>query len=324
VKLSALIFITFSALKNRKVFLLALILINQIITMFILSGIGFILFKAGKLTLEGSKNIGNILIFLSLPCVIINGFRVERTPERITGFLLSILAAVVALLIAIAISKLFFKNDEIAAFSASFSNPGFFGVPLIVASMSNGAVFYIASFIACINILQWSYGVSLLTHGKSGFTVKNLLKAPFVYATIIGIVLFLTQLQLPTIIDKCIGFLAGLNTPLAMFTIGIYLAQVDIVDMLKRKSVYVTALVRLVIIPLVTLAALWAIPSSLTEMKIAVLIASACPVGSNVAVYAQLHNSDYGYAVEEVVISTLLSVISIPLIVYLGEMLFAI
>ncbi|WP_026524272.1 MULTISPECIES: AEC family transporter [unclassified Butyrivibrio] len=303
---------------------MALILINQIITMFILSGIGFILFKAGKLTLEGSKNIGNILIFLSLPCVIINGFRVERTPERITGFLLSILAAVVALLIAIAISKLFFKNDEIAAFSASFSNPGFFGVPLIVASMSNGAVFYIASFIACINILQWSYGVSLLTHGKSGFTVKNLLKAPFVYATIIGIVLFLTQLQLPTIIDKCIGFLAGLNTPLAMFTIGIYLAQVDIVDMLKRKSVYVTALVRLVIIPLVTLAALWAIPSSLTEMKIAVLIASACPVGSNVAVYAQLHNSDYGYAVEEVVISTLLSVISIPLIVYLGEMLFAI
>jgi predicted permease len=291
--------------------------------MFILSGIGFILFKAGKLTLEGSKNIGNILIFLSLPCVIINGFRVERTPERITGFLLSIVAAVVALLIAIAISKLFFKNDEIAAFSSSFSNPGFFGVPLIVASMSDGAVFYIASFIACINILQWSYGVSLLTHGKSGFTVKNLLKAPFVYATLIGIVLFLTQLQLPTIIDKCIGFLAGLNTPLAMFTIGIYLAQVDIVNMIKRKSAYMTALVRLIIIPLVTLAALWAIPSSLTEMKIAILIASACPVGSNVAVYAQLHNSDYGYAVEEVVISTLLSVISIPLIVYLGEIVFA-
>ncbi|WP_051208684.1 AEC family transporter [Butyrivibrio sp. WCD3002] len=302
---------------------MALILINQIITMFILSGIGFILFKAGKLTLEGSKNIGNILIFLSLPCVIINGFRVERTPERITGFLLSILAAVVALLIAIAISKLFFKNDEIAAFSSSFSNPGFFGVPLIVASMSDGAVFYIASFIACINILQWSYGVSLLTHGKSGFTVKNLLKAPFVYATLIGIVLFLTQLQLPTIIDKCIGFLAGLNTPLAMFTIGIYLAQVNIVNMIKRKSAYMTALVRLIIIPLVTLAALWAIPSSLTEMKIAILIASACPVGSNVAVYAQLHNSDYGYAVEEVVISTLLSVISIPLIVYLGEIVFA-
>ena len=323
-KLSTLITMALVTLKNRKVFLLALILINQIITMFILSGIGFILFKAGKLTLEGSKNIGNILIFLSLPCVIINGFRVERTPERITGFLLSILAAVVALLISIAISRLFFKKDEIAAFSASFSNPGFFGVPLIVASMSNGAVFYIASFIACINILQWSYGVSLLTHGKSGFTVKNLLKAPFVYATIIGIVLFLTQFQLPSIIDKCIGFLAGLNTPLAMFTIGIYLAQVDMVDMIKRKSVYLTALVRLVIIPLVTLAALWAIPSSLTEMKIAILIASACPVGSNVAVYAQLHNSDYGYAVEEVVISTLLSVITIPLIVYLGEMLFAI
>lgn len=305
------------------------ILIWQVVIMFILVAVGLIMFKTGKITNEGSKTLGNILIFLSLPCVIINGFFVERDSTHLWGLLYSAIAAAVIMLISIVISALFFKKDPIASFASAFSNPGFFGVPLIVASLSDGAVFYIASFIAFVNLLQWTYGVAIITKGEdgkketvSGF-LKRLIKAPFMIAIIIGLIFFLFQIPRPVILTKCIVFLKELNTPIAMFTVGVYLAQTDVVRMFKKPKLYLLTVVRLIIIPAVSMIVLMLVPNEMMDLKMAILIAIACPVGSNVAVYAQLHNKDYAYAVETVIISTLFSIITIPGIVWIAQQLFA-
>ena len=147
----------------------------QIITMILLSAIGYIMYKCGKISQEGSKTLGNILIYLSLPCVIINSFMVERTPQRITGFFISALMAVLILGVSILLARLFLGRNAIDNFGGSFSNPGFFGAPLILASIGSGGVFYIAAFIALLNILQWTYGVSLLE--ASGAATLNDLSA---------------------------------------------------------------------------------------------------------------------------------------------------
>lgn len=295
-----------------------LLLLQQVLMMFLLAGVGFIMFRTGKITSEGSKSLGNILIYLSLPCVIINGFLVERSSEKLLGLLYSAIAAAVILLLSILVSRLFFKKDPIAGFAAAFSNPGFFGVPLIVSTLSNGAVFYIASFIAFLNLFQWTYGVSIITGKKASLKPVAIIKAPFMIAIIIGIFFFLTGLKMPDIIAKGITHLANLNTALAMFTIGIYLAQTDLKKMFFKKNLYFISFVRLLVTPLLSLLVLCLIPSEMMDLKMAVLIASACPTGSNIAVYAQLHNKDYPYAVETVVISTLFSVITLPCIVFLA------
>lgn len=289
--------------------------------MLLLAGCGFTLFKTKKLSLEGNKCLGNILIYLSLPCVIINGFQVERTKERIIGFAISALLAAVLLAMAILVSRVIFKKDAIATFASSFSNPGFFGVPIIVSCLNSGAVFYIASFIAFLNMLQWTYGVSLMKGGKEKLSIQRVLKAPFMVGIIIGLIFFFTGLPMPELIGKAIGHLAGINTPLAMFTIGVYMAQMDVKDLVKRTSLYMVALFRLIIIPLIALGILTLLPAQYYEMKIALLIAIACPVGSNVAVYAQLHNCDYAYSVETVIVSTFLAVVTMPLIVQLATMI---
>ncbi|MBR5642034.1 MAG: AEC family transporter [Firmicutes bacterium] len=298
-----------------------IILMKQILQMFLLAGIGFLLFKGGKITLEGSKTLGNILIFGSLPAVIINGFRIERTPEHVSGLLWAALAALIVVLLSILIAHFVFRKDGVAAFATSFANPGFFGIPLIVASLGQGAVFYAAPFIAFLNIGQWTYGVSRLNGQPvlQGFQPKKLIKAPFVIAILVGIFLFVTQLRLPEIISSCLSSVAGLNTPLAMFTVGVYLAQTDLKKMLGRRSLYLISALRLLIIPAISLLVLSLLPDSMLEMKTVLLIVAACPVGSNVAVYAQLHNKDYPYAVETVVISTLLSIVTIPFILYLSS-----
>lgn len=300
-----------------------LILIRQILQMFLLAGIGFLLFRCGKITREGSRTIGNILIYVSLPAVIINGFLVERTAEHVSGLLWSAAASFVLLLMSVLVSHFVFRKDPIGAFASSFSNPGFFGIPLVIAALGEGAVFYAAPFIALLNIGQWTYGVSRLNGQPvlQGLQPKKLIRAPFVIALLIGIALFVAQLPLPEIISGGLRTVAGLNTPLAMFTVGIYLAQTDLPGMLKRKSLGLISLVRLLVIPLIALLLLWILPESLHEMRTVLLICAACPVGSNVAVYAQLYGKDYPYAVETVVLSTVLSLASIPLVMYLSSLI---
>ncbi len=298
-----------------------ILLIQQIITMFILAGIGYILFRTGKITLEGSKVIGNILIYLVLPAVIINGFMIERTQESMKGLLVSAGMAAVVLGVCILLSRLVFKKDAIASFSSAFSNPGFFAVPLIIASMGSQAVFYAAAYIGFINLLQFTYGTSLITDGEYGMQPKAILKAPFLTAIIVGLLIFFIQPPIPVIVTKCFDYITGINTPLAMFTVGVYLAQIKITDMFKNRVLYLVSLMRLVVIPLVILLLLSFVPSAYAEAKMVILLAAAAPVGSNVAVYAQLYDKDYGYAVGTVIISTLFSVITIPLIVSLTEMI---
>ena len=281
---------------------MSLTLAVQVLVMFVLAGVGYVMFRAGKITLEGNRSIGNILIYLSLPAVIIKGFMVERTVE----------SAVVA--------RLLCGPDAIANFASTFSNPSFFGIPLVTSVIGATSVFYMTGFIAAMNIGQWTYGVSLLTGERAKVSPRDLIRAPFVIATLIGVILFATQLQLPHVLSASLDFVAALNTPLAMFTIGVYMAHVDVRKMLGRASLYRICVVRLAAIPLVSLAILSLLPAGYFNMKLALLIAQACPVGSNVAVYAQLHGGDYVYAVETIVVSVLLSVVSIPLVVGLAQL----
>lgn len=293
----------------------------QTLLMLLLAGVGFILFKTGKISQEGSKSLGNILICAVLPCVIVKGFLVERTPERTTSLLISLGAAAVLLGVSVLISRLFFRRDAIAAFGAAFSNPGFFGIPLITAALGSENVFYIAAFIGLLNLLQWTYGVSLMTGKRGALRFSALIRAPFLIAIVIGLILFFTAPPLPSLFTDALGSIAGLNTPLAMFTVGIYLAQADFKQMFTQGRLYAISAVRLLIIPAVCLLLLWPVPAAWQPVKTALLIAAACPVGSNIAVYAHLHGKDSAYAAQSVVVSTLFSVITLPLLVGLAGLL---
>lgn len=292
----------------------------RIVVMFMLVGVGFAMFRAGKITMEGNRTIGNILVYLSLPCVIIKGLMVERTAENVAALGVSALMGFVALLVSALVARLVLRGDAIGNFSATFSNQSFFGIPLVVSILGQEPVFYMTAYIAFMNLGQWTYGVSLLTGERGRVSARSLVRSPFMVATLIGLVLFATQLQLPGVVESCLDYVSALNTPLAMFAIGVYLAQSHPADMIHRAGLYKVALARLLVTPLVTLVLLSLLPASMLDMKLAILVAQACPVGLNVAVYAQLNDADYVYAVETIVVSVLLSLVSIPLVVGLAQL----
>lgn len=302
------------------------LLINQIVIMFLYMIFGFVLFKGKKISKEGSANMATLLVWLIIPVVVVKSFCVEPTRERIVGLLLSIAAAVAAQGLSMLVSHLFFKKRPIDNFAAAFSNAGFIGIPLVTATVGGDAVFYIAFFVAILNILQWVYGVAVITEKKMKITGSTLVH-PLILGTVLGLVLFFTGLgaKLPTVVMSTLSGISALNAPLAMLIMGVYLAQADMKSLWTDKHLYILSIVRLVLIPLLTVALLWGmhllLPTLNTTIVLALLIAAIAPVGANVAVYAQLHNKDYVYASKTVVISTLLSLVSMPLVVLLAQCL---
>lgn len=293
-----------------------LILLGQLLTMLFFMAIGFALYKGKLITKTGSKEFGSLLLWVILPCVIINAFSSEKTPEKMAGLAWSFVFSFMALLLAMAIAQLAFgTKHRIENFGAAFSNAGFMGIPLIKAVLGVEAVFYISSFVALLNILQWTYGVWLMTGSRESIRFRKLITNPIIISFAAAVTLFVTQIKLPATVSSGISTISNMNGPVAMIVLGVYLAQVNLRDMITDRQAYFCSVVRLILIPLATIALMMVIPENYSAMKLAILIAAAAPVGSNVALYAQQNGMSYTDAVKSVCLSTAFCVVTIPVII---------
>lgn len=295
------------------------LLLNQIIIMFVLMSLGFLFYKINYITDQGSKDIAKILLYMVIPVVIVKNFMIENSAENIEVLLHSTIISAVCMFVAIVISHLLFDKDGVANFSSSFSNAGFIGIPLVEATLGSKAVFYISMMIIMINILQWTYGVFVMTNDISVIKPKKIVTNPIAISVVIGLCVFAFQIPMPSMVTTVFSLISGLNTPLAMIVSGVYLAQSDLVAMLKKKSIYMVSLARLVIVPLVTLLVFKVIPFGTVDVKMAILIAAACPVGTNVAIFAQTYSKDYHSAVEQVCMTTIMCLVTLPLLIGVAE-----
>ena len=298
---------------------MALIILKQILVMSIYMLIGYLLYKSGKITDEGSRSFAGIMAYIIIPSTVLTGLLVEYTPERMKEFGLSFLMGLLTILIAIIISALIFRDSGMDCFAATFSNCGFIGIPL--------RVFYLVGLLISFNVLQWVYGMDLLRPGsgsgkkRTGMSPARFFRTPVVIAAIAGFAIFALRLgdRLPSVINDCVNGIAAMNAPFAMVVLGVYLAQSRISDLFTTKRLYLVSAVRLIVIPLVTVFALAFLPVSY-NMKMTMIIAGAAPVGVNIAVYSQICDADYVYACKTVTQSTLFSVIIMPLIILIAEL----
>ena len=297
-----------------------ILLLKQNILMFLYLLIGYFLFRKKLIGISGSADIGRMLLHIVMPAAILKAYMTSYTPERLIGLILSFLAALLALLLAIFISRIFFKKEQaIERFGSAFSNAGFIGIPLVQMTLGEEAVFYISSFVALLNILQWTYGVFILTGDRNTFSFQKLRTNPVILSFLGGLLLFFLPVTLPDLLTGMIGSLAAMNGPLAMIVLGTYLAQVSPGSLFKEKLAYRSSFVRLILIPVLTIILLGFFPAEYHTLKLAVLIAASAPIGSNVAIFAQLYGQDYTRAVKEVCLSTLLCMITLPLITGLAD-----
>lgn len=300
----------------------ALIIFKQTVIMFLYMAAGFVLYRARLISKEGSASMASLLLYMVIPVVLIQSFQVEYTPQKAAELLSSTLAAAVLLLTAMLLSHLLFRKHPVDDFGAAFSNAGFIGFPLITALLGSEAIFFVAGFVALINAFQWTYGQYLLSGDRSDLSFRKIVKSPIILAFFLGLLLFFLRVKLPPMLGSAFASIAAMNAPLAMIVMGVYLAQLDVGKALKNRQIYLSSAVRLLLIPLVSFALIYFLLPGLTPaMKTALYIAAMAPVGANVAVYAQKQGKDYSYAVGLVCVSTLFSILMMPLLILLAGLI---
>lgn len=279
---------------------------------------GFILTHIGTITSAGRKSLSDLLINFILPCNIICSFQMSLTPEILSACGMMILVAGAAQLFYLLSSRILFpgaSKEHLAClrYATVCSNAGFLGLPIIGGVF--GAMGTLLTSVALIpqRIVMWSAGLSLFTHTDGKSVVKKLLTHPCIIAVEIGFLLMLAgNPTLPTFLQKALSGASGCTTCISMLVIGSILVGAEHID-LKDGMLWWYTLVRLVLMPLAVLALLSLTPIDPMIRGVMVLI-SGMPAGSTTAILAARYDGDAPFASCLIFISTLLSLITLPLL----------
>lgn len=273
----------------------------------------------------GALQMTNVLLYIVTPGLIIHSFQREFNKEMATGLLIAFGLAIISHLVGFGIARLFFKkNDDqryrVLRFATAYSNCGFMGIPLISAVFPNNGAFYAVAYIAIFTMLQWTHGVILMSGDKKLTSFKRIILNPTILSMFIALPFFFLSIKLPVVIGKPLEYLAAINTPLAMIIVGINIAKNDIRKLFVDINIYKVAFLRLLLIPIIVGGLFIFLPVD-NKILITSLIATACPTAAATSLFATSFKRDAVLASNTVAVTTLLSIITIPLIVAVFSLL---
>ena len=294
---------------------------KQVLILFILMGIGFICTKKKIFSEECMKGISEFVLHFVTPCVIIKSFHREYDPSLIDHLGISALTALLIYIGSILLTYLILHEanpdkDKVMRYGAIFSNCGYMALPLQQALCGDDGVFFGAAYIAVYNLVSWTYGYMMMS-GERKITFKKLILNPGVIGISIGMIFFLTPLKLPEPIFQCVTHLANLNTPMPMIIIGFYLAGITDFSFLKSIKFVIVIFLRMIFYPMITLGILLLCKMP-AEVLVPMVMATSAPCAANTTVFSLKFNRDTKLATALVSITTLLSIITMPLIVSLA------
>lgn len=300
----------------------------QAAVMFILLFVGYFLYKKKLMGEETTRQLSNITISIINPIVIFNSYQTEFDSNMLRGLLCAMALALAAQVILIAAAHLAVRkgrdNSPTERFALAYSNCAFMGIPLVEAVFGSDGVFFLTAYITMFNIFMWTHGVCVMSSEKGGIKrFARILVSPSVLAIALGLAAFFTGLRLPRIIQLPMDYLGATNTPLAMLVSGATIAKAGLFGGFKQKRVYYVQAFKLIIIP-VLLAALF-VPLRIfgisgTVINV-ILIAAAAPTASATIMFSYKYGHDAEYAAHHFTVSTILSILTIPLILLVAELM---
>ena len=302
------------------------LIINQIIKMLLILLLGCLCYRTKLVDEAGNKMLANLLLMVVNPLVAITALQTDYRQELVSGLLVSYLLAIATHLLAILIAHFLVKDNgdnsddrALERFSCVYSNCGFIGIPLVQSILGDEGVLYLTAYMTVFNIFSWTHGIGLITGRTSLKQLKTGILSPMVIACLTGLVLFFGRIKIPQVPSDAISYVASMNTPLAMLIAGISVAQTNLPQLLKNARIYFVSALKLLLIPLITLAVLAVLPVSF-NVALTILIAAACPTGATGTAFALKFHKNYRYASELYAFTTLLSLVTIPIFVYGAEL----
>ena len=297
-------------------------ILRQMGILFILIAVGFAANKGKLMSGEANKWISKLVINVTRPCTILNSVlsgSVEATGlTTIVFFGLTFGVVALGFLIGYFVPR-FLRVDRsewgLYRYMLAFANVGFMGYPVCEAIFGPQSTFYVALFNILFSILNFSVGVMLVSGGVEHFNPKKLLN-PALICSVLTMIIFFTKLRFPSIVCDAVSSLGKVTTPAGMLVIGSTLAMIPPRQVFLEWRVYPVTFVRLFLTPAVTFLILKQIVSDPLQLGILTVL-SAMPTSTAATMLCMEYGANENAASKVVFLTTLLSIATIPLTVYL-------
>lgn len=301
---------------------LSLLLMEQILELFLIMLAGFFIVKLHLLKDSDSRIVSLIVLYLVIPCAILESFSIEYTKETLLGLALAAAAAIVIQILFILITTLLskiFSFDGIEQATLIYPNCGNLIIPLVGAVLGDEWVIYSFGYMATQTVLMWTHCINLIS-GRRDYKLKNIFLNVGVISILAGICLFIFQISLPGPLMSVIGKLGDMMGPLSMLVIGMLIGGMNLKEVFTKPKIYLITGLRLLVLPLIAVfllkisGAARLLPDAEQILLITVMAACA-PAAANVTQFAQLYNKNSAYAGMLNVVTVIFSIVTMPFII---------
>lgn len=301
-----------------------MVAIEQMIVLFIIMIVGYIAFQKDILDVKINKKISGIVLYVANPALILSSVMGDNSKIKGESLLIMVLVTIIAYALLIGISfvipKIFMMDkDSINTYSIMivFSNISFMGMPIVRSLVGENGLLYAAIYVIPFNVLIYTYGVAMLKSSekeneKDVSILKSIINIGAI-ASVAAIIIFILGIKLPYVISESCDMLGNLTAPLSMMVIGASFATIDIKSLFKDKKLVLFFLFKQFIIPIVGITILRLFISDEIIVNV-MFVMLATPVASMVAMLTQEYEGDFELTTKGVALSTLISVVSIPII----------
>lgn len=308
---------------------ISLLLLENLLSMLLIAIIGYTVARKGLMSDKECAAFSRLVVNIFMPCMIMKAMQIELTEERIRGFVVLFVFALIVHAVWIILGRVLNRTIRLTAVEEAtliYSNAGNLIIPLVSALFGEEYVFYSCVFTIVQLVFMWTHGVSLIRESKS-IEWKKILLNPNILSVAVGACLLVTKLPLPKPVTSAISSLGSMVGPCAMLIIGMTIAKQDLLSVFKMKRAYFVAVGRLVVFPALILVCLYLSgylaknPESLTLFQIAFLAVSA-PPAATVSQLAVMYDRDAVNASIFNVMGVAGCVVTMPVMMYLLQLLF--
>ena len=307
---------------------ISILLMQQIVQLFLMIFMGYLIVKTGLVRDDDSKVLSKIILYLIVPCVIINAFQVDYTTDTVKGLLIAFAASVmtqVILLVVISVAGRLLHLNEVEVASVYYSNSGNLIVPIVTFILGQEWVLYGCVFMSVQLVFLWTHCKKIISR-EASYDWKKIILNINMISIFIGVILFFTGIRLPEIIGNTLASVGTMIGPASMIVTGMLFAGMNLKQIFANKRVYFITFLRLIAVPLIALVLiklsnLAFFSADGNKIMLIVFLAIITPSASTVTQMCQVYGNDSRYASAINVMTTLLSIITMPGMVMLFQMI---
>lgn len=299
---------------------------TQVSVLMLMIAVGFIAAKTGIMTEAGAACCTDIALIIATPCVIIKSLMRRFDAAVMKSLLLAVVLTLLVQVLMITLGTLLLRSKDLRRqrtlrFVSIFANCGFMSLPLQEVMLGADGTLYGSAYVIMFNLVVWSYGVYLISGDKRYIQPKKLFVNPGIAGLLIGLIIFVFSVPVPQVLSSTVNYLAAIYTPLPMLIIGYHLSKTNVLKAFKDVKCIIAVLLRLIVYPLVSLGVLYILGVRGT-LLVSVIISLSAPVAAVTTMFSsKFGGGDTALSVDMVSLSTVLSIITMPAVITLAQLL---